>query len=138
VLRHELAHSFVAARAGPGCPTWLQEGIAQWLEGGRPEREDAGLARRARASRLPRLETLEKPFVGLPESEATVAYARSLSAVAHLLRLGGEEGIRRLLAALGAGRPAAAALAAAYGMGYGELQRQWEAHLGVGEGAPAS
>ena len=48
VLRHELAHSFVAARAGASCPTWLHEGLAQWLEGGDPEREDARLARLAR------------------------------------------------------------------------------------------
>ena len=82
VLRHELGHSFVATRAGADCPTWLHEGLAQWLEGGDPEREDAGLARRARGSRLPRLESLEQPFVGLSEADATVAYAESLSAVA--------------------------------------------------------
>ncbi len=40
VLRHELAHSFVASRTGNNCPIWLQEGIAQWLEGGDPARED--------------------------------------------------------------------------------------------------
>src|SRR5204862_2211053 len=44
LLRHELAHSFVTARTGGNCPTWLQEGISQWLEGGDPAREDAGLA----------------------------------------------------------------------------------------------
>ena len=38
VLRHELAHSFVTWRTGNNCPTWLQEGIAQWLEGGDPAR----------------------------------------------------------------------------------------------------
>ena len=48
VLRHELAHSFVTWRTGNNCPTWLQEGIAQWLEGGDPARNDAGLARAGR------------------------------------------------------------------------------------------
>src|SRR6185503_21031868 len=48
VLRHELAHSFVAARTRGNCPTWLQEGISQWLEGGDPVREDAMLASRAK------------------------------------------------------------------------------------------
>jgi tetratricopeptide (TPR) repeat protein len=129
VLRHELAHSFVAARAGATCPTWLQEGLAQWLEGGAPEREDAALARRARASRLPRLESLEPPFTGLSEKDATVAYAESLSAVAYLVRHGGEAGVRRLLEALGRGLPAAEALPATFALSYGELQRQWEAHL---------
>ena len=81
VLRHELAHSFVAARAGE-LPHWLHEGLAQWLEGGDPEREDPGLARLARQSRLPRIDSLERPFVGMSEAAATAAYAQSLSAVA--------------------------------------------------------
>jgi hypothetical protein len=140
VLRHELAHSFVATRAGARCPTWLHEGLAQWLEGGDPEREDPALARRARRSRLARLESLEQPFVGLSEADAMAAYAESLSAVAHLLRLRGEAGARRLIDALGQGQPAAEALPTAYAMSYGELQKDWEAHLmRAGEGAsPAS
>jgi tetratricopeptide (TPR) repeat protein len=140
VLRHELAHSFVAARAGAACPTWLHEGLAQWLEGGDPEREDPGLARFARRSRLPRLESLERPFVGLSEANATAAYAESLSAVAHLLRLRGEAGVRRLIEALGQGQPAAEALPSIFGLSYGELQRDWEAHLvrAGGGAAPAS
>src|SRR5207249_316232 len=48
VLRHELAHSFIAARTGGNCPTWLQEGVSQWLEGGDPNREDATVAALAR------------------------------------------------------------------------------------------
>ena len=129
VLRHELAHSFVASQTGTNCPTWLQEGLAQWLEGGLPERGDAALASRARAGQLLRLESLETPFVGLSEADATVAYAQSLSAVAHLLRRGGEAGVRQLLESLGNGLPAAEALPAAFALSYGDLQREWEAHL---------
>ncbi len=139
VLRHELAHSFVAARAGDQCPTWLHEGLAQWLEGGDPERENPALARRARVSRLARLESLERPFVGLSEADAAAAYAESLSAVAYLLRLRGEVGVRRLIDALGQGQPAAEALPTAYAMSYGELQKGWEAHLlRAGGGSPLS
>jgi tetratricopeptide (TPR) repeat protein len=140
VLRHELAHSFVAARTGTNCPTWLQEGLAQWLEGGDPEREDPALARRARTTRLPHLEALETPFVSLSEADATVAYAQSLSAVAHLLRRGGEAGVRRLLEALGNGLPPAEALPTAFALSYGELQREWEAHLlaAAGRASPSS
>jgi hypothetical protein len=129
VLRHELAHSFVSARAGASCPTWVHEGVAQWLEGGDPERDDAALARRARSSGLARLESLERPFVGLSEADATAAYAQSLSAVAFLLRLRGEAGVRALIEALGHGQPAAEALPTAYARSYGEIQKDWEAHL---------
>ena len=139
VLRHELAHSFVAPRAGATCPTWLHEGLAQWLQGGDPEREDRGLTRLARESRLPRLDSLERPFIGLSEAAATVAYAQSLSAVAHLLRSGGEAGVGRLIEALGRGLPAREALPATFGLTYGELQRAWEAHLLAGSRpSPAS
>jgi tetratricopeptide (TPR) repeat protein len=140
VLRHELAHSFVASRTGTNCPTWLHEGVAQWLEGGDPGREDAGLARRARTAPLPRLESLEPPFVGLSEADATVAYAESLSAVAHLIRRRGEAAVRRLVETLGKGYPAVEALPTALGLSYGELQREWETHLGAGEaaGSPSS
>jgi len=128
VLRHELAHSFVTSRAA-SCPTWLQEGVAQWLEGGDPRREDAQLAQLARAGRLRRLEALEQPFVGLGERDAGTAYAQSLSAVAFLLRTRGDEGVRRLIEAIGAGRPAAEALPDAVALSYAELQRQWEQQL---------
>lgn len=129
VLRHELAHSFLTARIGSSCPTWLQEGLAQWLEGGDPARRDAALARLARSGRLRQIEDLEAPFAGLSEAEATSAYAQSLSAVAHLLRLRGSAGLRQLIEELAAGRAAAEALRTATGLGYDGLQREWEAHL---------
>lgn len=129
LLRHELAHSFVTARTGGNCPTWLQEGIAQWLEGGDPDRSDLALAPRARAGTLFPLLTLEAPFQDLAASDVPLAYAESLGGVAHLLRLRGEPGLVRLLAALGDGLPSEEALPVAIGIGYGEFQRGWEQHL---------
>jgi tetratricopeptide (TPR) repeat protein len=138
VLRHELAHSFLADRAGADCPTWLQEGLAQWLEGGDPAREDGRLARVARARHLRPLSELEGPFSTLSEVEAQAAYAQSLSVVAHLLRLGRERGVRVLVGALGDGRGIAEALSVAYGLDYEKLQRSWEAHLRAHAAATAS
>jgi len=129
VLRHEVAHSFVTARTGANCPTWLQEGLAQWLEGGDPGREDAGLQGRARRKPLPRLETLERAFVELEEAEAQLAYAESLSVVAYILASHGEDGLRRLIAELASGLPAREALPAAIGVGYADLQKGWETRL---------
>lgn len=129
VLRHELAHSFVSARTGGNCPTWLQEGIAQWLQGGAPARGDAALAALARSGRLRSLAALEGPFQALSEADASLAYAQSLSAVAHILRRRGEAGLVRLLAALGDGLPSEEALPVALGFSYPELQRDWEAAL---------
>lgn len=129
VLRHELAHSFIAARTGDNCPTWLHEGIAQWLEGGDPAREDPGLALAAREGSLIPLLSLEAPFKDLSEATAARAYAQSLSVVAHLLRHHGEHGIVELLSALAGRLPAEQALPAALGLSYQELHARWEAEL---------
>lgn len=136
VLRHELSHSFVASRTGNNCPVWLQEGIAQWLEGGDPAREDVTLAPLARTGKLPNLLTLEGPFRNLSEAQAGIAYAQSLSAVAHIVRKRGEAGLLRLVAALSDRLPAEEALPVSIALSYAELQRSWEDHLRSGESKP--
>jgi tetratricopeptide (TPR) repeat protein len=129
LLRHELAHSFVTSRTGGNCPTWLQEGVAQWLEGGAAGRSDGSLQARARSGGLLPLLTLEAPFQNLPPADVGVAYAESLSGIAHLLRLRGEEGVVRLLAALGDGTPSEEALPVAVGLSYPEFEKSWEQYL---------
>jgi tetratricopeptide (TPR) repeat protein len=129
LLRHELAHSFVTSRTGGNCPTWVQEGVAQWLDGSDYARADQTLAQRARAGTLPALLTLEAPFQNLPPAEVPVAYAASLSGIAHVLRLRREEGLSRLLAALGDGLPSEEALPVSIGLSYGEFQKSWEQQL---------
>ena len=126
VLRHELAHSFIRARTGGNCPTWLQEGISQWLEGGDPRREDAVVAAAARQGRLLPLFTLEGPFQSLPPEQIGLAYAESLSAVAQIVRTRGEPAIVRLLAGLGDRLPAEEALPVALALSYQEFQQSWE------------
>jgi len=125
VLRHELAHSFIRARTSGNCPTWLQEGIAQWLEGGDPRREDAVVAAAARQGRLLPLMTLEGPFQSLPPEQVGLAYAESLSAVTHIVRTRGESAIVRLLAGLGDRLPAEEALPVALALSYPEFQKSW-------------
>jgi len=138
VLRHELAHSFVASRTGNNCPTWLQEGIAQWLEGGDPARDDLTLSPLARSGRLPNLLTLEGPFRNLSEAEATNAYATSLAAVAHILRTRGEAGLLRLIAALSDRLPSEEALPVSLALSYAELQQTLEDHLRAVDGKAAA
>jgi tetratricopeptide (TPR) repeat protein len=129
VLRHELAHSFITARTGGNCPTWLQEGISQWLEGGDPTRADQTVAALARGGGLLPLLTLEAPFQNLPPADVATAYAESLSAVAHILRLRGEPGLVRLLSALGERVASEEALPVAIGLSYPEFQKSWEDQL---------
>lgn len=129
LIRHELAHTFLRAATGGNCPTWLQEGVSQWLEGGDPAREDHVVAAALAEGRLFPLLTLEAPFQVLPADAVAMAYAESLSAVAHVLRLRGEAGVVRLLAALGDRVPSEEALPTALALSYPELQKSWELHL---------
>jgi hypothetical protein len=129
VLRHELAHSFIAARTGGNCPTWIQEGISQWLEGGDPARHDAVVASAVAQGRLISLLTLEAPFQSLPAADVPLAYAESLSAIAHILQIRGEAGVGRVLAALGDRLPSEEALPVSIALSYPELQKSWVVHL---------
>ena len=69
VLRHEVAHAFTQSNrsAGPRCvPSWLNEGLAQWLE---------NPSRRAIAVQLARgrLATSNEPLFRLSELQGTLA-----------------------------------------------------------------
>ena len=132
VLRHELAHAFVAERTGGNSPTWLQEGVAQWLEGVDLAAVDARLAPIAARKQLLPLISLEGPFQGLAERDANLAYAQSVSAVGFILRQRGEPALVRLLSALGDGLPSEEALPVALALSYPELQQVWETTLRLG------
>ena len=61
--------------------------------------------------------------------EATLAYAASLSGVAHVIRLRKEAGLLRLLAALSDGLPSEEALPVATALSYPEFQQSWQQYL---------
>lgn len=76
VIRHEYTHA-VVFRVAPQCPTWLNEGLAQLLEG-----VDAkGVERRLKAQRGSLLPPgrLKKSFHGLDARQARLAYDMSYS-----------------------------------------------------------
>jgi hypothetical protein len=129
ILRHELAHSFVSAGTRGNCPTWIHEGIAQWLEGRDTMTDMPLLLTAQREERLISLAALEAPFRRLSANDAALAYAESLSAVMHIIRLKGERGIVRLLASLGDGLPSEEALVVSLALSYPELQASWEQFL---------
>ena len=83
----------------------------------------------ARRGRLLPLLSLEAPFNALSEADATLAYAESLSAVAHVLRKRGEAGVVRLINALGDRLPSEEALPVSLALSYPEFQKSWEDHL---------
>ena len=98
VLKHELTHSFIGQKSHGRAPTWLQEGIAQWMEGRR-----SGECRRRRwwtppaKDGVPTLANLEGSWMALSGNAAAFAYAWSLAVVESIIQAGGVGDIGRLL-----------------------------------------
>ncbi len=120
VLRHELAHSFVVAKARRNCPTWLNEGIAQYLEGQRTGGNTRLRQAWAAGARLP-WQALEQSFMALDPRTASLAYVQSLAAVEALAARYGMHEVVRTLALLAAGHAPEAALRQVYGLNYDGL-----------------
>ena len=103
LLRHELAHAFLARISRGRAPGWLQEGLAQFIEGRRVE----PAAARATFAEAPTdvLTTLEAALGQRSDrTAARRAYALSLSFVQYLGSRAGTAGVVCLAADLGLGR----------------------------------
>ncbi len=140
VLVHELVHVYLGLYLGPrepAAPRWFHEGLASLLAGewGWSERLDLAVALLARHP-LP-LERLEEGFPGGPEA-AGLAYLESLTAVAGLRDLSGEEGLSVLLSNLRRLGDFDAALRRTYGLTYGEFSQRWQESLAARYGWAAA
>lgn len=117
VARHELAHAFLQEIGGGRVPGWLNEGLAQYLEGG----DRAAALARSRAllagGELFGLERLRGSLASWESSEEIArAYAQSLVLVDHVAREYGELVLRRMVEGCGEGREPAASFQAATGV----------------------
>jgi tetratricopeptide (TPR) repeat protein len=129
VLKHELTHSFVGQKSRGRAPTWLQEGIAQWMEGRRSGGNAAALVETAGQGQTLRLELLEDPWMGLSGGQAAFAYAYALAAVESIIQSGGVSDISRLLDRISAAPSTEAALRETLHSDYSDLDQQTIAYL---------
>jgi len=129
ILKHELTHSFAQQKTRGRCPVWLQEGIAQWMEGSR-SRDSANLLVNAyeKKASLP-LADLESSWMNLSGSLATYAYAWSLAVVEGIVRTSGTGDIERLLDRIAAEPSTEAAVRSALHMDYPELEKHTVEYL---------
>lgn len=97
VLKHELTHSFVGQKTHGRAPTWVQEGIAQWMEGKRSGYAAAAILEAANQGALPNLRSLEGSWMGMPQSTVAFAYPWSLAVIESLIQAGDVNDIDRLL-----------------------------------------
>ena len=97
-LKHELTHSFLHQKTQGRCPTWLQEGLAQWISGRRVgSNAEQILALHQQGGRS--LRALEGPWINFSSAESGYAYGWALAVVETIESQSGPEGINRLLEA---------------------------------------
>lgn len=124
VLKHELTHSFVRQMTLGHCPTWVQEGVAQWMEGRRSPESAQNLVAMFDGGYGISLKKLEGPWTSLPAPAAAFAYAWSLAAVEAIVARSGEMTINRLLGDLSKASSTEEALRESLQIGYPDLDRQ--------------
>ena len=127
-LVHELNHAAVAPFAGPEIPSWVHEGVADWIGRGTSltERKPKGSD-----GKLPR----DDEFEAGSGSAIQMAYDESRSAMSYLARRAGRDAPAKFIQALGAVTVAAgnsdywvdASLRRLFGFGLADLQAGWAA-----------
>jgi len=122
VLKHELAHSFIAHLSAGRCPPWLHEGIAQFLEPRSLGGEGRQLSLLFKAQGNIPLNILEGSFLRLSGAQVHIAYAESLAAVTYINDSYGLSDIQRILERISQGSSTEAALRATIHSDYGQLE----------------
>jgi tetratricopeptide (TPR) repeat protein len=130
VLRHELTHSFIGQITHDRCPQWLNEGIAQVVQGESSARYGALLRALYSKNRQIPLAALEMPFGGLSGAGANVAYAESVAAAETIRDAGTFSDLVRILQRIGSGMTTDQALRATIHTSYADLDGEIAARFG--------
>jgi tetratricopeptide (TPR) repeat protein len=124
VLKHELTHSFVGQKSNGRAPVWLQEGIAQWMEGRRSSAAAGALIDAASQGVIPPLAAFEGSWMALSGNSAAFAYAWSLAVVESIIQAGGVIDVSRLLDRIATSPSTEAALRETLHSDYADLSQQ--------------
>lgn len=123
-LKHELTHSFIAQKTHNRAPTWLQEGVAQYMEGRRTSESAGALLNAANQGALPTISSLEGSWLSLSGGSAGLAYAWSLAAVESIIQSGSIADISRILDNIATTSNTEQALRDTLHSDYSDLQQQ--------------
>jgi hypothetical protein len=125
LLRHELAHAFLDRIAHGRAPAWLQEGLAQYVEGKRISSKEL---ERATTGHVSALEELDGTFRQRRDRDkAKLAYDLSLSFVQYLVKRHGTSALVCAAADIGAGREEREAFQNNFGSSFEALVAGWRA-----------
>jgi tetratricopeptide (TPR) repeat protein len=139
-LKHELTHSFISQKTHAACmglkescairaPTWIQEGMAQWLEGQRSGENASVLIRDYAARQVLPLGQLEGDWTRMKSDVARYAYAWALANVEYIVQTDGMSDINRILDRIGSGMSTEAALKEVLHSDYDDLMQSTTEYL---------
>ena len=129
VLKHELTHSFVRQKTRGHVTTWIQEGLAQWMEGKRSGDSAGMLAEVYREGQATSLGKLEGSWMGLPSDRAGYAYEWALANIEYIVETSGMGDIQRILDRIGSGSSTEEALRAVLHGDYNDLMQSTAEYL---------
>ncbi|HUK31935.1 MAG TPA: tetratricopeptide repeat protein [Candidatus Acidoferrum sp.] len=128
-LRHELTHSFLQQKMRGHCPTWIQEGVAQWMEGRRVGKGAGALLNAYDQQAAIPLRDLDLSWMNLSGSGASFAYGWSLAVIESILSTGSMDDLTHLLDSIANGKSAEAAVRDIFHESYTELDQQTADYL---------
>lgn len=123
-LRHEYVHAFIAELSDYRCPAWLDEGVAQLLEGQPNPLLGPALRDWIRSNPALPLDWLRNGFTTLDAEFVPAAYAQSLFATRKLVQELGLSAVTKYLALLHAKVPEEEAFRQAFGRTKAEFERE--------------
>jgi tetratricopeptide (TPR) repeat protein len=129
VLKHELTHSFIQQKTRGRAPTWIQEGVAQWMEGKRSDENAVALVQIYDGGEAAPLNHMEGSWMGLPSDVARYAYAWSLANIEYIVESVGMSDVQRILDRISAGSLTEDALKEVLHEDYGDLMRSTDQYL---------
>ena len=129
VLRHELTHSFIRQKTRGLAPTWVQEGLAQWMEGKRVQNAASALVKNYDEKLAAPLGDLEKTWVQLSAEQAGYAYAWALAVVEYVVQTDGMSDMQRVLDRIAAGHSTEAAVHEVLRSNYEDLMQETVGYL---------
>src|SRR5213594_1044148 len=139
VLKHELTHSFITQKTRSACmtgrnctnraPTWIQEGVAQWMEGQRSGENASVLVQIYHEGQAIPLGQLEGSWIKMSGNTAHYSYAWSLANVEYIVQADGIGDVERILDRIGAGMATEAALREVLHSDYEDLMKSTAEYL---------
>jgi len=129
VLKHELTHSFVGQKTRGHAPTWIQEGLAQWMEGKRSGETADTLAQIYQQGHAASLGSLEGSWMGLSGDMAAYAYAWALANIEYIVQTDGMGDVERILDLMASGTSTEEALRQVLHSDYNDLMQSTALYL---------